>query len=65
MQALPLGVGWGDLRARFAQPKLQLAEQSLALTDSQCQPIAPPQKLGQAFPIPQVDAQTGFLGWLS
>ena len=65
MQPLPLGVGSGDLRARFAQPKLQLAKQSLALTDSQFHPIALLEKLGQAFPIPQVGAQSYLPGWLS
>ena len=45
MRGLQLRVGLSYLRPRFTEPKTQLAEQSLALTDFQAYPQFAAEKL--------------------
>jgi len=58
MRLLPCGIGSGQNAARLAQPKPQLAEQTLALPNSEFHSVGFFDPSRQGFAIPQVDSHT-------
>ena len=58
MRLLQRGIGMGNQRSRFTQPKAALPEQALALADLQTNLEALREPNAQGFPIPQRAGQT-------
>ena len=62
MRRLEFGVGFGNLRARFAQSKTQLPKEPLALASFQLHAMLSTKIFRQGWAIPHLRRKAG-LGW--